>query len=52
MEYLSKERHDEIAAELRHLIEDVYPKVSGPLRNAAPQNREHYAGLRILETFA
>ena len=28
MEYLSKQKHDEIAAELRHLIEDVYPKVA------------------------
>ena len=28
MEYLSKERHDELAAELRYLIEEVYPKVA------------------------
>lgn len=27
MEYLSKQRYHEITAELKHLIEDVYPKV-------------------------
>ena len=27
MEYLSKQRYDEIAAELKHLINEVYPKV-------------------------
>ena len=25
MEYLSKQRYDEIAAELKHLINEVYP---------------------------
>ena len=33
MEYLSKQRYDEIAAELKHLINEVYPQVpSGTLR--------------------
>ena len=27
MEYLSKQRYDEISAELKHLINEVYPKV-------------------------
>ena len=27
MEYLSKQRFDEISAELKHLINEVYPKV-------------------------
>lgn len=31
MEYLSKERYDEIADELKHLINDVYPKVKDDL---------------------
>ena len=26
MEYLSKERYDEIAAELKHLVNEVYPQ--------------------------
>ena len=31
MEYLSKQRYDEIAAELKHLIDVVYPKVKDDL---------------------
>ena len=31
MEYLSKQRYDEIAAELNHLINDVYPQVKDNL---------------------
>ena len=31
MEYLSKQRYDEIAAELKHLIDVVYPKVKEDL---------------------
>ena len=31
MEYLSKQRYDEIAAELKHLINEVYPKVKDNL---------------------
>ena len=32
MEYLSKERYDEIASELKHLINEVYPKVADAAR--------------------
>ena len=35
MEYLSKQRYDEIAAELKHLIEEVYPKVADDLAEAS-----------------
>ena len=31
MEYLSKQRYDEIAAELKHLIEVVYPQIKDDL---------------------
>ena len=34
MEYLSKQRYDEIAAELKHLINEVYPKVADDLAEA------------------
>ena len=37
MEYLSKQRYDEIAAELNHLINDVYPKVKDDLAEARAQ---------------
>ena len=37
MEYLSKERYDEIAAELKHLITEVYPKVKDDLAEARAQ---------------
>ena len=37
MEYLSKERYDEIAAELKQLITEVYPKVKDDLAEARAQ---------------
>ena len=47
MEYLSKERYDELAAELRHLIEDVYPKVQEDLAETGSQgDRSDNAGYR------
>ena len=47
MEYLSKQRYNEIAAELRHLIEEVYPKVKDDLAEASAQgDRSDNAGYR------
>ena len=47
MEYLSKERYDELAAELRHLIEEVYPKVREDLAETGSQgDRSDNAGYR------
>lgn len=47
MEYLSKERHNELAAELRHLIEDVYPKVAEEVAEMGAQgDRSDNAGYR------
>ena len=37
MEYLSKQRYDEISAELHHLINVVYPKVKDDLAEARAQ---------------
>ena len=37
MEYLSKQRYDEINAELKNLIEVVYPKVKDDLAEARAQ---------------
>ena len=37
MEYLSKQKYDEIAAELKHLINEVYPKVQDELAEASAQ---------------
>ena len=37
MEYLSKQRYDEISAELKHLIEEVYPVVKDSLAEARAQ---------------
>ena len=37
MEYLSKQRYDQIAAELKHLIDVVYPKVKDDLAEARAQ---------------
>ena len=37
MEYLSKQRYDEIASELKHLINVVYPKVKDNLAEARAQ---------------
>ena len=47
MEYLSKERYDEISAELKHLIEDVYPRVKEELAEMSAQgDRSDNAGYR------
>ena len=47
MEYLSKQRYDEIAAELKHLTSEVYPKVKGELAEASAQgDRSDNAGYR------
>ena len=47
MEYLSKERYEEISAELKHLINEVYPKVTDDLAEAAAQgDRSDNAGYR------
>jgi len=47
MEYLSKQRYDEIAAELNHLIGEVYPKVTEDLAEASAQgDRSDNAGYR------
>ncbi len=47
MEYLSKQRYDEIAAELNHLINVVYPKVQEDLAEASAQgDRSDNAGYR------
>ena len=37
MEYLSKQRYDEIVAELKHLVNVVYPKVKDDLAEARAQ---------------
>ena len=47
MEYLSKERYDEIATELNHLISVVYPQVQDDLAEASAQgDRSDNAGYR------
>ena len=47
MEYLSKQRHDELTAELKHLINEVYPKVQDELAEASAQgDRSDNAGYR------
>ena len=47
MDYLSKQRYDEIAAELKHLIGVVYPKVKEDLAEASAQgDRSDNAGYR------
>ena len=47
MEYLSKQKYDEIAAELKHLINEVYPKVQDDLAEASAQgDRSDNAGYR------
>ena len=47
MEYLSKQKYDEIAAELKHLIYEVYPKVTDDLAEASAQgDRSDNAGYR------
>jgi transcription elongation factor GreA len=47
MEYLSKQRYDELSAELNHLIREVYPKVTEDLAEASAQgDRSDNAGYR------
>ena len=47
MEYLSKQRYDELAAELKHLVSEVYPKVKDDLAEASAQgDRSDNAGYR------
>ena len=47
MEYLSKERHDEIVAELNHLISVVYPQVRDDVAETSAQgDRSENAGYR------
>ncbi|MCR4860471.1 MAG: transcription elongation factor GreA [Bacteroidales bacterium] len=47
MEYLSKQRYDEIAAELKQLIEVVYPQIKDDLAEASAQgDRSDNAGYR------
>lgn len=47
MEYLSKQRHDEIAAELDHLINVVYPEVRDQVAETSAQgDRSENAGYR------
>ena len=47
MEYLSKQRYDEIAVELKHLVGEVYPKVQDELAEASAQgDRSDNAGYR------
>ena len=47
MEYLSVQRYDELAAELKHLINEVYPKVTEDLAEASAQgDRSDNAGYR------
>ncbi len=47
MEYLSKQRYDELVAELNHLINEVYPKVTEDLAEASAQgDRSDNAGYR------
>jgi len=47
MEYLSKQRYDELAAELKHLAGEVYPRVKDELAEASAQgDRSDNAGYR------
>ena len=47
MEYLSKQRYDELAAELNHLISVVYPKVTEEVAETGAQgDRSDNAGYR------
>ena len=47
MEYLSKQRYDEIAAELKHLTDVVYPQVKEELAETGAQgDRSDNAGYR------
>ena len=52
MEYLSKQRYDELAAELKHLIEEVYPKAAEDLAEMSAQgDRSDNAGYREARRF-
>ena len=47
MEYLSKQRYDEIVTELNHLVNEVYPQVKEDLAEASAQgDRSDNAGYR------
>ena len=47
MEYLSKQRYNELVTELKHLIDEVYPKVSAELAEMSAQgDRSDNAGYR------
>ena len=47
MEYLSKQRYDEISAELKHLVSEVYPRVQEDLAETGSQgDRSDNAGYR------
>ena len=47
MEYLSKQRYDELTAELNHLIDEVYPKAAEDLAEMSAQgDRSDNAGYR------
>ena len=47
MEYLSKQRYNELVAELKYLIDEVYPKVSAELAEMSAQgDRSDNAGYR------
>ena len=47
MEYLSKQRYEELAAELNHLISEVYPKVAEEVAEMGAQgDRSDNAGYR------
>ena len=47
MEYLSKQKHDEIVAELNHLIDVVYPKAAEDVAEMSAQgDRSDNAGYR------
>lgn len=47
MEYLSKQKYDELVTELKHLIEEVYPKVTEELAEMSAQgDRSDNAGYR------
>ena len=47
MEYLSKQRYDELVTELKYLIDEVYPKVSAELAEMSAQgDRSDNAGYR------
>lgn len=47
MEYLSRQRYNEIAADLKHLIEEVYPEVRDQVAETSAQgDRSENAGYR------